>query len=40
MFGGGSPSAFSGKAEVELDGSKIRLIIFEMTSIGTPTPLN
>jgi hypothetical protein len=40
MFGGGSPCAFAGKAEIELDGAQIRLIIFEVTAIGTPTPLN
>lgn len=40
MFGGGSPCALNGKAEIELDGSRIRLIVFEVTSIAPPAPLN
>lgn len=40
MFGGGSPCALSGKAEIELDGSQVRLIIFEVSTIGKPLPLN
>jgi hypothetical protein len=40
MFGGGSPCAMSGSAEVELDGSRIRLIIYEVDSITAPAPLS
>ena len=40
MFGGGSPCAISAKAEVEMDGSSLRLIIFEVSSIAAPAPLN
>jgi hypothetical protein len=39
MFGGGSPCAMSGKAEIELDGSRIRLVVFEVTGISAPAPL-
>ncbi len=39
MFGGGSPCAMEGKAEVELDGSHIRLIIYEVVKIDPPAPL-
>ncbi len=40
MFGGGSPCELTGKAEIEMDGSAIRLIIFEVTNIADPAPLN
>ncbi len=40
MFGGGSPCALAAKAEVELDGSNLRLIVFEVTTIAAPAPLN
>ena len=40
MFGGGSPCAMEGKAEVELDGSHLRLIIYEVARIDPPAPLN
>ncbi|MDP3197650.1 hypothetical protein [Tabrizicola sp.] len=39
MFGGGSPCAMDGKAELELDGSRLRLIIYEVASIAPPAPL-
>jgi hypothetical protein len=39
MFGGGSPCAITAKAEIEWDGSNLRLIIFEVVSIAPPTPL-
>lgn len=39
VFGGGSPCAMQGKAEVELDGSRIRLIIYEVGTIADPAPL-
>lgn len=40
MFGGGSPCALNGKAEIELDGSRIRLIVFEVGSIAAPAALD
>ena len=40
MFGGGSPCAMDGKAEVELDGSSLRLIVYEVDRIDPPAPLN
>lgn len=39
MFGGGSPCSLEGKAEVELDGSRLRLIIYEVARIDPPAPL-
>ena len=39
MFGGGSPCAMDGKAELELDGSRLRLIIYEVARIDPPAPL-
>ncbi len=39
MFGGGSPCMMEGKAEVELDGSRIRLIVYEVARIDPPAPL-
>ena len=39
MFGGGSPCAMEGKAEIELDGSRLRLIIYEVAKIDPPAPL-
>ena len=39
MFGGGSPCAMDGKAEVELDGSRLRLIVYEVSRIDPPAPL-
>jgi hypothetical protein len=39
MFGGGSPCAMSGKAEIGLDGSRVRLIVFEVSDIAAPAPL-
>jgi hypothetical protein len=39
MFGGGSPCAMDGKAEVELDGSRLRLIVYEIARIDPPAPL-
>lgn len=39
MFGGGSPCVMEGKAEVELDGSRIRLIVYEIARIDPPAPL-
>lgn len=39
MFGGGSPCAMEGRAEVELDGSRLRLIIYEVARIDPPAPL-
>lgn len=38
MFGG-TPCAMTGKAEIELDGARIRLIVFEVTSIAPPAKL-
>ena len=38
MFGG-TPCALTGKAEIELDGAQIRLIIFEVTNIAAPAKL-
>lgn len=40
MFSGGTPCAMSGKAEVELDGSRLRLIVYEVADIAAPAPLN
>ena len=40
MFGGGSPCKMAGKAEIELEGSRIRLIIFEVVRIDPPVALN
>ena len=40
MFGGGSPCAITAKAEVEMDGSNMRLIIFEVSTIAAPALLN
>lgn len=40
MFTGGNPCAITGKAEIELNGSQIRLSIFELTSIEPPAPEN
>jgi hypothetical protein len=40
MFGGGKPCAFSGKAELEWNGSQLRLIVFEVSQISPPAPLN
>lgn len=40
VFGASSPCAITGKAEVEMNGSSLRLIIFEVTSLADPTPLN
>ncbi|MBN8633075.1 MAG: hypothetical protein J0L76_19755 [Rhodobacterales bacterium] len=39
IFGGGSPCAMDGKAEVELYGSRLRLIVYEITRIEPPAPL-
>ncbi|MFD1882197.1 hypothetical protein [Paracoccus pacificus] len=39
MFGGGTPCSLKGKAEIEMDGSRIRLILFEATEIGEPAAL-
>ena len=39
MFGGGSPCTMSGKAEIELNGSRVRLIVFEVSDIAGPAPL-
>ncbi len=40
IFGGGSPCEITGKAEIEMDGAAIRLIIFEVTNLADPAPLN
>ena len=39
MFSGGTPCAMSGKAEIELDGATLRLIIFDVSSIAAPAKL-
>lgn len=39
IFGGGSPCALRGKAEIELDGARLRLILFEVDEIDAPAPL-
>ena len=36
MFGDGTPCRMSGLAEIELDGSRLRLIIFEVSNISPP----
>ncbi len=40
MFGGGSPCAMQGMAEVELDGARLRLIVYEVSKIDAPAPLD
>ena len=39
MFSGGTPCAMTGKAEIELDGATLRLIIFELSNIAAPAKL-
>lgn len=36
-FGGGTPCAIEGMAEVDFDGSRIQLIIFQADEIGVPS---
>lgn len=38
MFGG-TPCAMTGKAEIELDGARMRLIIFDITTIAAPAEM-
>lgn len=38
MFGGGTPCALEGMAEIELDGSRLRLIVYAVT-ISPPEAL-
>lgn len=39
LFGGGMPCAMKGKAEIVIEGSTIRLSIFEMERIDAPAKL-
>jgi hypothetical protein len=37
LFGGGTPCAIEGMAEIELDGSRLRLIIYDVARLDAPT---
>jgi hypothetical protein len=39
IFGGGTPCDMTGQAELEWDGSRLRLIIFEVANIEPPERL-
>lgn len=39
LFGGGTPCALTARAEVELDGANLRLIVFEVQAIAAPAPV-
>ncbi len=36
IFGAGTPCRLKGKAEIQLDGAKVRLSLFETSEIGKP----
>lgn len=39
LFQGGTPCAITGRAEVEWNGARLRLILFEVTSMAAPGPI-
>jgi hypothetical protein len=39
MFQGGTPCAVTGRAEVQWNGARLRLILFEVTAMSAPGPI-